>query len=205
MNASESQTTAKTATQTKLAERRQTVSFSPNALVRETIHHADYTDEEIAVCWYDTVELKMIKVDIKTTTLLLMNSDYLSLNINDGRCSRGLESYTEKGQALKMKHREAAIDAVLDEQDFQFEEGNTDPEMIADAYFEKTRRSQAMARVMGVSDQETVRNQEEQQKPLVVQRKVATHEKLSKARGSIDMLDQSGSSGRRLNISCHAA
>jgi hypothetical protein len=200
MKASESQT-AETATKKMLVERRQTVSFNPNALLRETIHVADYTDEEIAVCWYDAEELEMIKVDIKTTTYLLMKNDYLSLNINDGRCSRGLESYSKKGQGSKRQHRVAAIVAVLDEQEFQMEEGNTDPEMIADAYFEKTRRSKAMARVMGLSDQKTVRNQE-QQKLSNVQRKMAKHEPLAKASESIDMVDRSGI---RQNISCHAA
>ncbi len=84
-----------TATKKMLAERRRSVSFSPSALGLETIRIANYTTEEIAACWYDAVELKMIKVDIKTTTLLLMNNDYLSLNINDWRCSCGLESYTQ--------------------------------------------------------------------------------------------------------------
>jgi hypothetical protein len=171
-------------------------------LGRETIHIADYTTEEIAACWYDAVELKMIKVDIKATTLLLMKNDYLSLNINDRRCSRGLESYTQTGQASKRQHREDAIDAVLDEQEFQMDEGKTDQEMIADAYFERTRQSQAMAIVTGLSDQETVRNQE-QQKPLILQ-KVANQEALAR-RGSIGMVDRSGSSGRRQSISCHAA
>jgi hypothetical protein len=201
MNTPESSTA--TATKKMLAERRRSVSFSPSALGRETTHITDYTTEEIAACWYDDVELKMIKVDIKTTTLLLMNNDYLSLNINDGRCSRGLESYTETGQALKMQNREDAIDAVLDEQEFQMDESNTDPEMIADAYFERTRQSQAMARVMGLSDEEAVRNQE-QQKLSVLQGKMANHEPFAR-RGSIGMMDRSGSIGRRQSIACHAA
>lgn len=202
MNTTSESPTRTTRTTSKRRKGKRSVSFSPSALVRETIHINHYTNDEIAVCWYDDVELKKIKVDIKTTTLLLMNSDYLNLNINDRRCSRGLDSYTETGQASKRQNREDVIDAVLDEQDFQKDECNTDPEMIADVYFDKTRQSQAMVRVMGLSDQETVRNQE-QPKPLVFQ-KMASNQGPLVRRESSGMVDRSGSSGRRQSISCHA-
>jgi hypothetical protein len=166
------------------------VSFSPYVSLRETIHIDNYTSEEISACWYDSVELKMVKVDMKTTLLLMANVFFS----NDRICSRGLESYTQTGQALKRQHREDAIDAAMDEQDFQMDEGITDPEMIARAYFERTRQSQATATVMGLSDQETVRNQE-QRKPLVLQ-KMPNQEKLVR-RGSTGMVNRRGSSGRR--------
>jgi hypothetical protein len=175
------------------------VSFSPTALVCDTTHITDYTAEEIAACWYNDVELKMIKVDIKTTTLLLMGNAYLSINNNDRRCFRGLESYTQPGQASKTQHREDAIDAALDEQELQWDEGITDPEMIAEVYFERTRQSEATARVTGLSDEETVRNQE-QQKPLILQK--MAHQEPRVRRGSIGVVDRSG---RRQSFSCHAA
>jgi hypothetical protein len=174
------------------------VSFSPYASLRETIHIDNYTNEEISACWYDSVELKMVKVDNKNTLLLMANVFF----INDRICSRGLESYTQTGQASKRQHREDAIDAAIDEQDFQMDEGITDPEMIAEAYFERTRQSQAMARVMGLSDQETVRNQE-QQRPLVLQ-KIPNQKKLVR-RGSTGMVNRRGSSGRRQIFSSPAA
>jgi hypothetical protein len=60
--------------------------------------------------------------------------------------------------------------------------------MIADAYFENTHRSQAMARVMGLSDQEAVRSQEPQ-KPLVLVQKMPNQEPLLvRRRGSIGMI-----------------
>jgi hypothetical protein len=183
---------------TTKVEVERSVSFRSYASARETIHIDDYTNEEISACWYNAVELKTVIVENKTT-LLLMDNVFFS---NDRICSRGLESYTQTGQASKRQHREDAIDAAMDEQDFQTDEGITDPEIIADAYIERTRQSQVTARVMGLSDQETVRNQE-QQEPLVLPK--GPNQVPLVRRGSTGMVDRRGSSGRRQNFSSPAA
>jgi hypothetical protein len=193
---------------TKMMEviERRSVSFSPSVAFKKIIHIKDYTNEEIAACWYDVVELEMVKVDDIQTTLFLMANGYSSVINNERVCARGLESFTQKGQALRRQHREVAIDAVMDEQELQMEEGITNPEMIADCYFDQTRRSKAMARVIGLSDQEAVRSQE-QQEPLVLVQKMPKQEPLLVRHGSIGMADRTGSSavGRWKLFSSRAA
>jgi hypothetical protein len=177
MKMSDSSSTTK---MTKVIER--SVSFSPSVAFRNIIHISDYTNEEIAACWYDDVDLELFKVDDIQTTLWLMANGYLDV-INDERiCARGLESCTQTGKASKRQRREAAIDVVMDELELQMDEGITDPEMIAFAYFEKTRLSKALARVMGLSDQEAVRSQEPQ-KPLVLVQKMPNQEPILVRRG----------------------
>jgi hypothetical protein len=193
---------------TKMMEvtERRSVSFSPSVAFRKIIHIKDYTNEEIAACWYDVVELETVKVEDIQTTLFLMATGYLGCINNERTCVRGLESFTQTAQALNRQHRKAAIDAVMDEQELQMDEGITDPEMIADSYFDKTRRSKAMARVVGLSDQEAVRLQE-QQKPLVLVQKMTNEEPLLVRHGSIGMVDRRGSSagGRWKLFSSRAA
>ena len=136
------------------------VSFLPTVLIRKTIHIDDYTDDEIASAWYNKTEMETIISDIKTTLLLTEEEGISAVNSDPQRCTRrGLESYTPEGQRLKERSRMGAKHAVFDEQEFQDETGILDPELLADLYYERTRFSEARARVMGRSDEEAVLRQ----------------------------------------------
>ena len=143
--------------------RARTVSFLPSVRIRQTIRINDYTDDEIASAWYDETELDTVISDIKTTLLLIEEEGVAAANSDPERCTRGLESYTPEGQRLKERSRMKAKDAVLDEQEFQDETGIFDPELLADLYYERTRWSEARARVMGRSDEEAVRQGDKMQ------------------------------------------
>jgi hypothetical protein len=136
------------------------VKFSPEVTFRATIHIDDYSGDEVAACWYNRKELKAIRLEGRTTVIVMENKNQIL--DNDRMCSRGLESYTPQGIAMKQFLREEARNAVLDEQYLQYGEEDMiyDPEMIADIYFTKTRSAQAMARTMGRADEEWVREQD---------------------------------------------
>jgi hypothetical protein len=153
------------------AARKPSISFKPNVLVKLTIHIDEYSDEEIAASWYCQEELKMIKSE-RTTTLLLMANDGTMMANSERLCSRGLECFTSEGRAIKNQHKEEARIAVFDEQDYQFENDIFDPEVIADAYSEQTRKSQVTATVVGVFDQEAVRQQSLSSLPIKISMKV---------------------------------
>ncbi len=87
-------------------------------------------------------------------------------------CSRGLECFTSEGRAIKKQRKREARIAVFDEQDYQFENDIFDPEVIADAYFEQTRKSQVTATVVGCFDQEAVRQQSLSSLPIKISMKV---------------------------------
>jgi hypothetical protein len=113
------------------------ISFNPNVLVNLTIHIDEYSEEEIAASWYCEDELKTIKSELTETLLLMANACIMPSS--ERLCSRGIESFTSKGQAIKKHRREEAREAVFDEQEYQFENDIFEPEMIADAYLEQTR------------------------------------------------------------------
>jgi hypothetical protein len=135
------------------ASNRRPVSFSNTVVVRCT---DGYSNKEMAAAWYDRAELKKIQSKIKQT-FLRMQAGSSKAN-SDRHCTRGLESLTSEGRALKQRRREDAKNAVLDEQEFQNEVGIPDPELLADLYFEETRVSQAIANSTGRADEEEVRS-----------------------------------------------
>jgi hypothetical protein len=96
-------------------------------------------------------------------------------------CSRGLECFTSKGQAIKKQHKEEARTAAFDHQDYQFGNDIFDPKVIADDYLDQIRKSQAMATVVGLFDQEAIRQQSLPSLPVKISRKVG----LSRSRASV--------------------
>ena len=133
------------------------LSFRPTVAVRPTIHIKDYSDEEISEVWYTKAEKDTIKSEIRRTLLRMLDGS-TEADTDQNHCIRGLETYTPAGQTLKRKRRKEAISLVLEEQESQTEKGTPDPELLADLYYEETHFSRASARIMGLADEETVRN-----------------------------------------------
>ena len=66
--------------------------------------------------------------------------------------SRGLEGHTTVGAAAKKGERRLAINAVLDEQMIQWEEGIFNEDAIAEIYCEASSRCQVRANIVGLKD-----------------------------------------------------
>ena len=67
-------------------------------------------------------------------------------------CARGLERHTTAGAATKEKNRRFVINAVLDEQMIQWENGIFDEDAIAELYSSASFASQMKAYVVGLRD-----------------------------------------------------
>jgi hypothetical protein len=146
------------------------ISFNPSVRVKPTIHIDEYSEEEIAASWYCEDELETIKLEVRTTLLLMANDSTMA---NSERlCSRGIECFTSKGRAIKKHRKEEARLAVFEEQAYQFNNDIFDPEVIADDYLDQTRKSQATATVIGFFDQEAVRQQSSPSLPIKISMKV---------------------------------
>jgi hypothetical protein len=129
-------------------------------MVRSIIHINEYSQEEKAATWYTTGELLRIKFDVEFTLLLMDNGH--SKDISDLQCTRGLETFTTDCQTIRKKiRRQGARQAVMEEQAFQTDEGVSDPKVIADLYFVKSRPSRTLARVMGLADAKTAESQDQ--------------------------------------------
>jgi hypothetical protein len=96
----------------------------------------------------DTVEMAHL--------LLACSSSSESDKDELGLCVRGLEHRTKAGSKLKMQNRIAVYDAVLDEQESQWEVHQYDPELIAHMYTMHARSAKDMAHQRALGDADYV-------------------------------------------------
>merc|ERR1712078_607703 len=82
----------------------------------------DYTDEEIRSTWYNDREMDNIVSECVEKISSSKRPE------SPSNCLRGLECRTKEGQRRRASTRFCAIDAVLDEQDIQWEKKERNPE-----------------------------------------------------------------------------
>ena len=131
-------------------ERRLRVSFNPKVYVRETLHSADYTDEEKVNSWYQKDEMAQIKDDMVAAVRMMIRGELLS----DTRehCSRGLEFRSREGANQRKMNKFRALEAVLDEQDEQIDAGIFNDNAISLVYQSVSLRCINEAHKRGIRD-----------------------------------------------------
>jgi hypothetical protein len=131
---------------------RRTVAFSQTVSARTTLHVNNYTDDEIDACWYDDCEKEMMRKEVRSVVTLLKNG--MLEQDTEQYCRRGgLECHTQEVALQRLKNRTAVLEAVLEEQEFQREEGIWEPWYIARAYKAASPTSQANAHAIALKDQ----------------------------------------------------
>eukprot|EP00531_Pseudo-nitzschia_arenysensis_P011498 CAMPEP_0116128036 /NCGR_PEP_ID=MMETSP0329-20121206/7149_1 /TAXON_ID=697910 /ORGANISM="Pseudo-nitzschia arenysensis, Strain B593" /LENGTH=217 /DNA_ID=CAMNT_0003622155 /DNA_START=75 /DNA_END=728 /DNA_ORIENTATION=+ len=133
---------------TSSAQQKKSVSFLPSVLMYRTLHINDYTDEEIDNTWYNGEEMQTI-VD---NCVRIISSIDEENPANNTQCIRGLEFRAPSGSKRRATHRFCAFDAVLGEQDAQWEYGDNDSNKIRIRYRVYSKPSQAEAFRIGLED-----------------------------------------------------
>ncbi len=121
------------------------VTFHETVKVYAHIHIRDMPERIVARTWYSAKDLQNIKEEVHETTNASLKDSFRS-------CPRGLEYRTIAGAELRRRNKERAWDAVLDEQDRQWDENITDDEAIAQVYRESSRRSAVEAHKVALQD-----------------------------------------------------
>ena len=138
--------------------------FNQEVVVHKYLHIDDYSDKEIRNTWYDAYEMSAIgTTNRETLYAMISHGDKVSTGCtsfhDENRfCSRGLETWVGIRAQQKRERRTRAYDAVLDEQDFQWEHGIFDEERIAREYVKTTRESRTIAREMALRDEQYVKS-----------------------------------------------
>jgi hypothetical protein len=133
-------------------EPRRTVAFSHTVSVRKTMHVDNYSDDEFDACWYNNYEFDMMRKKVRYAAKLLQNG-MLEQDTADKCCPRGVEHLLRKVALKRIRKRVAARDAVLEEQELQWEEGICEPEYIARVYKVTSVSSQASAHAIALKDE----------------------------------------------------
>jgi hypothetical protein len=119
-------------------------------------HIDDFDEETIRAVWYEKTEYDTMKVGFVATIKKMMRGEPIAEN-NESTI-RGLEFRTRKGALRRQHNKLAAITAVLDEQDRQFNDGTFDEERLAEIYRSSGSHCQESAQAMGIKDEEVMKD-----------------------------------------------
>ena len=108
------------------------VWFASMTVEYEVMNRYEYTTEERKNSWFDPSEMKTIRDAAKSEAKLVEKG---LLQETADFSVRGLEQKTRRGVLRKRKRRTNAYLAVFFEIDTQNEEGFSDDDLVADAYY----------------------------------------------------------------------
>ena len=108
------------------------VWFASMTVEYDVMNRYEYTIEERKNSWFDPTEMKTIRDAAKSEAKLVEKG---LLQETADFSVRGLEQKTRRGVLRKRKRRTNAYLAVFFEIDAQNEEGFSDDELVADAYY----------------------------------------------------------------------
>jgi len=136
--------------------RRKRVSFQQDEkLIQEIASRVELTEEDLDALWYTKDEYELSKKS-QLFIIKLMDRGMGSLENDDELCPRGLEGRTRAGARRKRKSIEAAWDAVLGEQEKQWDEGRFNSFTLARVYLESAAQSAMAAFLAAKRDEEFV-------------------------------------------------
>lgn len=120
----------------------------------KTIRHvSEFTDDEIRNGWYDKDDFNRMSENVSDIAQLI--SDGKTTLDGEALCTRGLEHIVEEELAdYRAEKMINSIDAVLDEQEEQWDEGKEEPGLIAELYAEYAKPLLREAHLIGLRDAE---------------------------------------------------
>lgn len=133
------------------------VSFADSFGIHDVLRRKDYTKQERRETWYSRKEFLEIRMHVKTLCELLEALPGICDEDDDiiVECRRGLErrGADDKDTNSKRYKRSRAVQAVLNEIQYQHRQGYTNTHMIADVYREYSIPCLAAAHVIGKQDE----------------------------------------------------
>jgi hypothetical protein len=112
----------------------------------------EMSQEDISSIWYSKDDFK----EMKRQYTLIVKKLAKQLPLEEGEESRGLEFKTPRGCKSRQMNRYQAMDAVLDEQERQWELERRDVDYIAQIYRQSTAHCQMNAYLLAKKDAEFV-------------------------------------------------
>ena len=120
----------------------------------KTIRHvSEFTDDEITNGWYDKDDFNRMSDNVSEIAQLIADGE--TMLEGEELCTRGLEHIVEEELAdYRAEKMINSIDAVLDEQEEQWDEGKEEPGLIAELYAEYAKPLLKEAHLIGLKDAE---------------------------------------------------
>jgi len=198
----------KTATSSKRQKR--SIRFHERVQFKTIRHVSEFTDSEIKNGWYDKDDFNHMSDNVSDIAKLISDGETI-LN-GEELCTRGLEHIVEEELAdYRAEKMINSIDAVLDEQEEQWDEGKEEPGLIAELYAEYAKPLLREAHLIGLKDAEQgwktwddLLEEKEYQK-LTVQPNVSTPPNCLNGAGKTEKQEKSKKTkkGKKLDDSLH--
>eukprot|EP00546_Thalassionema_frauenfeldii_P000715 CAMPEP_0178938772 /NCGR_PEP_ID=MMETSP0786-20121207/26515_1 /TAXON_ID=186022 /ORGANISM="Thalassionema frauenfeldii, Strain CCMP 1798" /LENGTH=239 /DNA_ID=CAMNT_0020617525 /DNA_START=6 /DNA_END=726 /DNA_ORIENTATION=+ len=148
-----------TMTQIHERRRRKVVSFFPEVIMTETLHHKNYSDTERAACWYSKEDFAEARREYTRTLKLKKEQKENEFRQDEENCFRGLEFRILDRAIQRRNTRTDAWMAVFHEQAAQRHKGVRNEDVIAARYFLISRACAFEAYNTGIQDEiEAFRN-----------------------------------------------
>ena len=128
------------------------ISFSGKKHIKKIPHLNTMTEEDIEQIWYSHYDYDDIKASFEYTVFMMDAGEAKTVE-NDEHTTRGLEMRTEEGAWARFEHKRDAYNAVLDEQDRQWNDGEDNPELIMESCAEVSRSAAKGALERGLGDE----------------------------------------------------
>lgn len=144
-----------TAIQDNTSSKRQkrNIRFHERVQFKTIRHVSEFSDAEIKNGWYDKDDFNRMSDNVSEIAKLISDGE-TTLN-GEELCTRGLEHIVEEELAdYRAEKMINSIDAVLDEQEEQWDEGNEEPGLIAELYAEYAKPLLREAHLIGLKDAE---------------------------------------------------
>lgn len=152
---------------------RRKIRFHERVQFKTIRHVSEFSDDEINDGWYDKDDFNRMSENVSDIAKLI--SEGQTTLDGEELCTRGLEHIVEEELAdYRAEKMINSIDAVLDEQEEQWDEGKEEPGLIAELYAEYAKPLLREAHLIGLKDAEEgyktwddLLNEEEYQKLTV--------------------------------------
>lgn len=129
-----------------------TVAFSSDVKTYDVTRRSDLDDEDFHLIWYCKDDFKVMKREYMSIVKKMAKG----LPLTEDEEPRGLEHKTPIGNKKRHKNRLVSIDAVLREQDRQWERNRLDSEFVAELYIQASAHCRLQASIVARNDEEYV-------------------------------------------------
>ena len=135
--------------------RRRKVTFCPQIQYEQIILRSEIPQEEFEAAWYCHQEFRAMK----KAMVPIVKKMAKGLPLDDDEESRGLEHKTPQGSKKRCANRDIALDAVLQEQDRQWEYDRSDAIALSKVYNQSSAHCLMQAYLIAKGDEEYVLNE----------------------------------------------
>jgi len=134
---------------------KRSVTFSHKKHIKKIPHLNNLSDQIIDDCWWSPEDYEEFKASFQYL-VFMMDSGEEKVE-NDEETTRGLEFRTQEGAWERFEHKRDAYNAVLDEQDRQWNRNADDPQKISELYEEVCAQCQTAACGRGSGDENDIK------------------------------------------------